>query len=55
MNTIIEALGLTVLFTLGSVAVVGGLMWGLYLFFNKMPTTDVQTNRQELSDKKSSG
>jgi hypothetical protein len=40
MDNVLDALGLTALFTIGSVAVVGFIMWLLYRFFNKMPKTD---------------
>lgn len=40
MDTLLDALGLTLLFTLGSVIIVGGAMWVLYWFFNKMPKVD---------------
>ncbi|MCH9742621.1 MAG: hypothetical protein JHC38_00920 [Thiotrichales bacterium] len=35
MEQIWHALGLTALFTIGSVSVVGFLMWLLYLYFNR--------------------
>ncbi len=40
MEKVLDALGLTFLFTAGSVIIVGGLMWLLYLFFNRMPKDD---------------
>lgn len=40
MDKMLDALGLTLAFTLGSVIIVGGIMWLLYLFFNKMPKAD---------------
>jgi hypothetical protein len=35
MEQIWQALGLTALFTLGSVTIVGGIMWLLYIYFNR--------------------
>jgi hypothetical protein len=42
MTQIWQALGLTALFTIGSVVVVGGLMWLLYRYFNRsLPKDDL--------------
>jgi len=35
MEQIWQALGLTALFTIGSVTIVGGIMWLLYIYFNR--------------------
>jgi nitrate reductase NapE component len=41
MTQIWQALGLTTLFTIVSVSVVGGIMWLLYIYFNRhLPKSD---------------
>lgn len=44
MDKIIEALGLTFMFTIIAIIVVGGLMWLLYRYFNRyLPKNEEDT------------
>jgi hypothetical protein len=44
MEQVLQALGLTALFTIGFVTIVGGIMWGLYWYFNRFLNRD---NKEE--------
>jgi hypothetical protein len=43
MTQIWQALGLTALFTIVTVSIVGGIMWLLYIYFNRSLPKDDQS------------
>ena len=47
MEQIWQALGLTALFTIVSVTVVGGIMWLLYIYFNRYLPGGKKTTQQD--------